>query len=320
MRDVQALVEKDLELVVEAIEAEDIRTVLKERKVHRKHIARAAYAAQKAGIITGEEFSAIAGKIERPKAFPSDTEQRLEAVLGGFMNAESKQILTMLLNPGITDLGGLAHRFVQVTGESWTRKQAPHNLDSYIVHSLDPVGFVAHPVVIMRQVSDVYVGYALTESGMRYGPPLAAFALGFANKTCLSFQQILGTTQTTGDSRSPYNRFRILEELLKGDSRIEDLSLNLNFANQGVTAHLKALRKIGCVEFDSVGSEDTGWAVYRWLKGLPSDVKTVKTRKTLTAEVADCLFKHGPADYNDVFVHLSSLPMYKGKYGDSLKW
>ncbi len=315
MGNVQGLGEKDLELVIAASEAEDIRTVLRERKVHRKQVAKAAYAAQEAGIITGEEFSAIAGKIERPKSFPSDPEQRLEAVLAGFMNAEPKQILTMLLNPGITEVGSLARQFDQVAGESWKRGTAKI-LDRYLVNSLDNIGFIAHPVVIRQPLSDAGIGHALTEAGTRY-QPLAAFALGVANKTGLSLQQILGPTNTNGDSRSPYNRFRILEELLKGNCRIGDLALTLNLAPSSVAGHLKALKKTGFVKYDSVGPENRGWAIRGWVNGVPSDAQPIGTLRTLTKQVAGYLFEQGPADYNAVFEYLSSLPMYEkiGKKG-----
>lgn len=310
MGSVQAFGENDLELVIASMEAKDIRTVLNKRKIHRKRIAKAAYAAQGAGIITGEEFSAIAEKIARPKAFPSDQEQRLEAVLAGFMNAETKQILVMLLNSGITELGSLIDQFSEATGKSWTRHQSLGNLTNYMAYSIDTIGFVAHPVVIRQPFGDVDVGYALTEAGMRYGLPLGAFGLNLSNKIGLSLHQILGSTSTSGDSRSPYNRFRVLEELLKGDCRIKDLAFALNLASIS-KRHLKQLKEAGLVEFDSLSPEDKGWAVYAWVKGVPSDAKPVNTLTTLTRQVADCFFKQSQAEYNQAFLQLSEEPMYK---------
>ncbi len=298
--------EDKLRILAAALEAEDIRPILAAEKLKRQKLVNLAHHALDDCIITTEEFDRIAKSIEKPKIFPTNHEQRLEAILSGVVNTEHKQILTLLLQDNPQSLVQLKEDFVEATNSVWTPRRLTTYIESYLLLSLDSVGFVAHPVL-----RDLNIGVKATEAGKKYGQPLAAFALDIGRQIDFSFHQLLGSTCSHGDSRAPYNRFRILHFLLDGDTRISELRGQLNLPHIDVVSHLKTLKELGFVEFDSVGSEQRGWAVYKWSGDKPEDVKTVGGRPTLTRAVAQHLFKNGEADRNQIAADLKT-----GEYRD----
>ena len=287
--------EDRLSILAAALEADDIRPLLAEEGLKRQRLADIARKALENGVLTAEEVLVISQAIEKPKAFPIDTEQRIDAILSGVVNTEPKQILTLLLDDNPQSIGDLRDGFVEVTGGIWVPKMLGKSIEDYLLQSLDPVGFVAHPVL-----QDFDVRHKATEAGKRYGQPVAAYVLDLGRQVDFSFYQLLGRTSSRGDSRAPYNRFRILEILLKSDCRMADLAEQLSLRGESVIRHLRALRELGFVEFDSVGSEQSGWAVYKWKEGKPEDAQTVKKMTRLTQDVAEWLYRNKVGSYYQI--------------------
>ncbi len=296
--------EDKLRILLAAIEADDIRPLLAAEKLKRGELASLADEALDDGLLTGQDFDWIKQAIERPKSFPTDPEQRIDSLLSGVVNIEPKQILTLLLDDNPRSIGDLREGFVEATSGVWAPRWFGKNIEQYLLQSLDPVGFVAHPVL-----QDLDVQHKATEAGKRYGQPIAAYVLDLGRQTNFSFYQLFGSTNSTGDNRAPYNRFRILEMLLEKDRRIADFEEQLNLASHRV--HLKALRKLGFVEFDSVSLEERGWAVYRWGEGRPENVETVKGCVAITHDVADWLFKNKEGDCHQIADDLKKRVEYR---------
>lgn len=301
--------DEELGILVEALGKEDIRDLLRKKGIRRKNIANIAYKASATGVITPEEYQTIATKIQAPKTFPSDAEERLEALLSGVMNSEPKQIITILLRRDSSYYNQLRDDFIRATSRIW----APvyETIESYIIRSLDPIGFVSHPLIIRAFEGDMAISHAITEAGERYGQPFAAFALHLANQLNTSFYQLLGATQSTGDSRGPYNRFRILETLLNGNKRMIDLAKTLNLSAADVKRHLKSLKEMNFVDFDSVNLEEKGWFVNEWVVGKPDDVKPVSKMGILTKKVAEYLYGKRYGDCNEIADYISQGERYK---------
>jgi len=280
-----------LQILENAIGATDIRDVL-EKGIHRQNIVDIAHEAAQGGLITIDEYDAIAVKIRRPLTFPSDIELRLDSALAGPLNAESKQILTLLLRPNPLTTGQLSNQFDMATSQIWQTTNNYKKIEQYLLHSLDPIGFVSFSLIPQDSTASV-IGHTITEAGQRYGQPLSAYALNLVNETGISLTQVLGSTSSAGDSRAPSNRFRILENLLMGSTRIADLSDMLNIAHSSVTGHLDSLKAMNLVEYDSASSEERGWAVYEWIaEKKPENVRPVENYPTLTAQVAAYLHEH----------------------------
>ena len=178
------------------------------------------------------------------------------------------------------------------------------------MNSLDPIGFVSFPI-ISQGLDAVVIGHTVTEAGRRYGQPLSSFALKLVNEAGISRNQVLGPTHSNGDSRGPYNRFRILESLLTSDKRMIDLSRELNLGASAIREHLDALKEQNLVDFDSVNTKERGLAVYEWTHGKVEDVRPMVGRPTLTAQVAEYLFKHKKGEVNSIARHLFEKDEYK---------
>ena len=286
---------KKLEVLAQALAAEDIRGILTEG-LHRRHILSISSWGLNEGIITEDYFNDIISKIERPREFPTDPEQRLEALLSAG-NTEPKQVLGLLLSDNPQSSEALRNQFislidgVQYKGRQW-RPQVS-TIEDYLIYSLDHIGFIAFPVIEASKI-----GYARTQAGRAYGQPVMAFMLHITNQLGMSLYKLLGASWTSGDSRAPYNRFRILEFLLSQhkngrETREVDILNLLNLADTGVREYLNALKGIGIVEWDSIGTELKGQIVYRWKEGKNTDeVPTFHTQKTLTQEVAEYLYQN----------------------------
>src|SRR3989344_3246191 len=104
--------EEKLRILSLALEADDIRPLLGAEKLKRKGLVQLASNARDGSLITEAEFNRIAASIEKPRSFPADPEQRLDAILSGVVNLESKQILTVLLGDNPQSPENLAADFV----------------------------------------------------------------------------------------------------------------------------------------------------------------------------------------------------------------
>ena len=104
--------ERKLEVITQSLAAEDIREILTEG-LHRRHILGISNWGLIEGRITQDELNAIIGKIERPREFPRDPEQRLDALLS-VGNTGPKQVLGLLLSDNPQSVEALRKQFISL--------------------------------------------------------------------------------------------------------------------------------------------------------------------------------------------------------------
>ncbi len=139
-----------------------------------------------------------------------------------------------------------------------------------------------------------------TKEGTTYGQPLAAFSTKYAVDNNHSMYEYLGQTHTPGKSRSPYNRIQIIKLASKGLSRQADFIKRLNLDDASVVEHIQSLKKIGLVGYESVSTENSGWARYGWITGKnPEHVKPVYQKRDLALKVARLLRDVKETDYRE---------------------
>lgn len=223
--------------------------------------------------------------------WPENKEEQLTRLLAS-INTETKNVLlAWCLDDTFRGAEELAHRFRTHTESPFTR--TTDSLESYINETFEPIGLVAR--TDLAQAGDnPEVLYTLTEAGKTFARQLAAFAIQYAVDNDISMYSLLGPTGSTGNTRSPMNRFNLLENLSTTASRIEDHACTGNIAE-----HIKKLQKNKLLIYTSTNGKSI---IYTWNPDKqPSDVPTYHStgggnRPALTKKIAQELFDKKTTD------------------------
>src|SRR3989344_2149361 len=218
--------------------------------------------------------------------FPEDLEERLNAVFN-IVNTELKSATLLVLDDSPAEASEIKARVRNLIGGGYLPRGT--TFDGYCHDTLFPIGAVAKETIRREEVEDVFLAYSLTEAGRRYGRPITALALQYAVDCGLSLHQVLGSTCSSGKTRAPLNRIKILKALSQGERRLTDLVEGVELAPSVIYNALEDLKKIGFVYYESVGEHQKGKGVitYRLLDGN-REVKTVK-QTTLTKKALELL-------------------------------
>lgn len=232
--------------------------------------------------------------------FPKDPEKRLENMLY-IVNTEPKIITVgFCLEDSVPKTQcHLQKSFLELAEGHWTPH--PASFRAYCEQTLLPAG-VAEELIISEGRTTPSIGWRLTEEGNKYARPIAAFALKHAVDNNISMCTLLGSINSRGDRRAPYNRFLILDSLRDREPKREvDIATNINSDPECIRRHLEKLKNVGLVSYDSVGAESSGWAIYSWIDGRnPEDVEIVGHRKSLTKDIANHLKRLGKSERNEI--------------------
>lgn len=222
------------------------------------------------------------------KEFPTDLEERRKAIFS-CMNTELKQTTLILMEDGFSRTGYDLQKELEELNPSWIPEGTAF---AHICHlTLFPIGFLVEEKIITRG-GRLVKSWRSSDAGLYYGRQIAYYSLKTAYGFGLSFHLILGQTSSSGRSRAPYNRVRILETLMEeGEMRITDLAEELNIYGPSIHYHLTQLKKCGFVDFESVSPEEARWAKYRW-KGKDIEFKKIRRHSNKTVyEIATLLSK-----------------------------
>lgn len=178
--------------------------------------------------------------------FPNNPELRLEAVLS-CMNSELKQGVLLVLGDEPKKTSDIRSRLVELTGLELPKKTT--FLD-YFTKTISPIGFFVERR-IRKKGGFICAYFSLSEAGKKYGQPIAAFSLDYPVENDVSFYTLLGGTSSSGDSRSPYNRARMIELLREGCRTEIELERELGLSHPVVNRHLKHLQKLRLLKFSS---------------------------------------------------------------------
>src|SRR3989344_6122040 len=220
--------------------------------------------------------------INEEKPFPDDLEGRLAAVVNA-VNTEFKTISLLHLDDVPADKGEIRRRLRETVGRKYLPKGRAFGGYGNTFYD---VALVAKQTVVRDEGDIQSIGYSLTEAGRKFGLPIANSTLRYAVDTHRSMFHVLGPTNSRGNSRAPYNRIKILEELRKVILRERDLVAILGLTSSDIQEHLLRLQKIGFVQFESVGSKTKGKFLWRWKGNNEVDVRTVNRRNSTTKKVA----------------------------------
>lgn len=239
--------------------------------------------------------------VAKEKPFPDDLEGRLNAILN-VINGEYKALALLHLDTEHTIGGeGLRTRICRTLGTDF---YIPHAkaIGSYCNLSLYPIGTVAKEVILSEGDITLQTGYKLTKAGLKYGLPISAFALHWAASNNKSLCEVLGSTQSSGDSRAPFNRIKILERFSSKDDLLKesDFVKTLDIFPVAVRTHLVNLRKIGFIDFQSIGKNRDPERRSGFYEFVHSDAplpSIERTRTTLIEDVYNVLRTLKEADY-----------------------
>ena len=231
---------------------------------------------------------------ERENPFPDDLEGRLNAITN-VVNTELKTLTLLHLDDKYVDGSEIRSRLIDTVGY---KIYIPYSRSfrDYCSRSLLSIGTVAEGdiQIINARGSSEFTGYKLTEAGKKYGRPIAAFTLDYVSKTRKSMFEILGSTMSSGKTRAPLNRIKILEHLgNKGELRLSDLAKIFQTDDYTfIRENLRPLSKTGFVDYNSIGDvKGDNFVIYQWVKGKkPEDVKPYVGEPSLTEKVSEALF------------------------------
>src|SRR3989344_1850039 len=244
--------------------------------------------------------------------FPSELEARFDAIFAAIGNSEAKILTLLALSRTLITQQDLYGRFSELSGGMWRTQY--RTVSSHCEQSLIPIGLVAQESFIKQGSLDIHVGFRTTESGEKYGKPIAAYLLEKSKDLPYSLYTVFGPTQRTrGETRSVTTRAHILEELslTDRDFTIADIANKLGVPANVISRHLKHLKNLGLVEHDSLDKELRGQVKYRLNEECQrSQVETARGLKTLTQEVADILFETKEVDSELLIERLKSKHTY----------
>ena len=237
-------------------------------------------------------------RVLREEEFPSDPEARFEAVFSAIGNSEAKCLTLLCLEQSVQTGWELHRRFLEASRRVWkTNRKLQAN---YCLKTLVPIGLVAEVDSLYDGVAEYVVGFRLTEAGRKYGQPAAVFLLEKSKDLPYSLNKIFGqTARGRGETRSVLNRAAILSSLAKNprEQRTVDIAGELGLEPTIVGSHLEHLSCLGLVDYQSVSTEEKGYASYELLKRADfSRVKSVRTLQNLTREVYRLLLELKAAD------------------------
>lgn len=189
--------------------------------------------------------------MEERREFPSDPDGRLDC-LTNVVNTEFKTLTLLSLGNQPMNGSDIRRAIRDVVGEG---VYLPHknSFKAYCEHTLFPIGVVAKD----SYKGDGGIGYSLTEEGRKYGFPIAAFALDWAIINNKSLYNILGSTTSPGERRSPLNKINILKALENEEIfSVRELTSKSLVSNGSVSRHIPLMAQEGLVYYNSGGSLD----------------------------------------------------------------
>lgn len=236
--------------------------------------------------------------------FPEDPDGRIEAVLSS-VNTEFKSVtLSEALDDRWRTKTGLKNRVERYGEEDIRIPTSTGTYRDYCKKTFIPIGGVVG-AKIQKKGYGLVDHYRLTEEGKEFAKPAAQLAIKTANDFGRSLYEILGKTASRGKSRAPYNRARILEELYERENlRRKDLGEVLELAEKNIFPSLETLSGIGFVEFESIFSEERGWAKYEYAE-KEGEPETVREYSSLTQRVYKEMKELKVSDYREVAEELN---------------
>jgi len=254
------------------------------------------------------------------KEFPKDPDERLNAILASVNTEYKSATLGFFLDDKWRTIDDIQKRSLSYLSQS-AKPLLASTYGDYCTKSFIPIGAVAEDKIKLKGRTNPVLHFRLTEDGEKYAKPIAQFALRTAVENGMSMYEILGKTSSVGETRSPYNRARMLLELKK-KSNLNDAELvkKIGIASPNVSHNLLVLKESGLLNYEAVPQDESGFAKYEWVEGKdPKDVVRVRDLPNLTREVAQKIQEIKIADYNEIAAALNKKQSQSSNIGQVLK-
>lgn len=241
-------------------------------------------------------------RVKKEVEFPNDPEKRFEAIFSAIGNSEAKCLTLLCLSESPLTRHDLHRRFLDESDGVWKINRSTPG--GYCLHTLIPIGLVAEADTLYYGSTEYVTGFRLTEAGLKFGQPIAAFLLEQSSKRPESLLEIFGHTSSAGGvTRSPINRSKILETLLSKDTTLtaEDIARLVGISHNVISPQLVDLSKLKLVSYSSIGPDAGEVGYSKYTLTATAKLKEIAPHPEygrLTREVASLLFKLKTADRN----------------------
>ncbi|HIH10767.1 TPA: hypothetical protein HA241_01100 [Candidatus Woesearchaeota archaeon] len=255
--------------------------------------------ARRLNLIGDAYFSQVRYQAPVQHGFPSDPTDRLQVLLP-CISTEIKQSALLTMNYELMTAGDVRREINKYSDEDLPSVTSFRNI---FQKDFVAIGLLVHDILGQGfNFGDVHY-FSLTDEGQMFAVPLAAFSLRYAVDNEVSLYQLLGSVNSNGTTRGPYNRFRIVNLVNQGFNNVEGISTKLDLGPVAVGDHLSALAKLNIVRFDSIDVAEGEERIWQWVEGKdPNVAQPVHTHIKLTHDVAQWLAAQGSAAYKSIKV------------------
>jgi len=249
-----------------------------------------------------EIIEEVVKRVEFP--FPKKRDDEFGAILST-VNTEIKNItLSFCLDKYPRTRTGLRNKFANCVDENNHWVPDDTSFSSYSDKTFVPIGMVAKEIIKIKGLLNPVKHWKITEAGEKYGQPIGAFTLKYAVDRNKSIYQYLGQTSSSGKTRSPFNRARIMEILYENGNISEKDVVNSLGRKKILLRDIFKLDKEGLIEHQS-HSKEPGWIIYKWIEGRnSSEAKKVYGIKR-SKEVAEYLYNKGESNRIEISKELN---------------
>lgn len=182
--------------------------------------------------------------------FPKLKDDRLNAILSS-VNTEPKNItLAFCLDRQPKTQHDLRNDFSYYVDEKTHWVPVERSFSNYSRKSFTPIGMVAEEIIRIKGKLNPTYHWMITDCGEKYGKPISAFSLKYAVDNGESLFKYFGQVPSSGESRAPFNRVRVLDALNE-KKKMKEINLwyELDLNQENVQRHVKKLNEIGLVEY-----------------------------------------------------------------------
>lgn len=209
------------------------------------------------------------------------SDERVGNLLCAFGNHESKALTLSLMRPRrVYRSGKLSNMLIELQGDNPGWMIADQTVFSYFINSFQPNELVT----LQREDGErVVFGFGITEYGNTIGIPLAGLLLDFSLRYReVALQNLLGTTNSSGDKSSPTARLQIFREIARANGiqlREADIVEALGEEYAYVGTHLRSLRDHSVLNYETPQPGEP-ISLYRFLPETPKREPRPYPRKT----------------------------------------
>lgn len=221
--------------------------------------------------------------------FPNDYDDRLNAILSS-INLETKSLVLSMVLDQYPKTGGEIRESLANLAEDDTYIPGIQTFSEYCHDTFLPIGMVAEELIEVEQTGAVggkraVTKYRFTEEGESFAAPIAALSVVYAVETGISMNDYLGATQSVSKSRSPFNRWKIIESVYDGNRTVMDIAEDKSLRPSLIPNHLNALDSIGMLDYD-VADEEQGFSEYE-LKSVPDEIPKIDESPGVVKQVLE---------------------------------